>query len=221
MQPRSKSEPYTLLEYQSSEPRVFGVEVRSHEGTGLQPTLSALRWLGMSKPFARELTFVVVTLSARTGPGQIRQIARCASHEGLADKLCVVVPATAQTLHRTVCELGQCGVRALLGGVGASSRFSDLTEHVLDGVVIEPSLLSRAAGDPCAASILDAIISLAENLGLKSFANECATETEFDAATVAGISYVAFARPSQERGRQVLSRLQQLPRTAERRQVMR
>ncbi len=200
MQAHSRSEPYTLLEYQSGEPRVFGVEVRPKHESGFESLLAGLRWVGKSEAFSKELTFLVMALPTRTVLREIRQIAACASAEGLTDKLRLVAPADALHLSTTITQLQRLGIRVLLGGVGASSRFSDMTDHQIDGIVIEPRLLSDASGDPLAASILDAIVALSTSLGLKSFANDCATQTEFDFATSAGISYVTYTSPNIERG---------------------
>ena len=75
-----------------------------------------------------------------------------------------------------------------------------MTDYPINGIVIEPDLVSHASGDPHAASILDAIVVLAKNLGLKSFANDCETQSEFDFALSAGISYITYASPCAERG---------------------
>ncbi|HEX4235707.1 MAG TPA: EAL domain-containing protein [Caldimonas sp.] len=193
MQAHSTREPYILLEYQSNEPRVFGVEVRPREARGFQGVIAALRWLGRSKAFINELTFVVMALPRRAQIHEIQQIARCASAEGLVNKLCLVAPPRAgSTIFQ---ELRHAGIRTLLSGVGSNSRFSDIADHCIDGIVIEPGLLSNAAGDPGAASILDAIVALSANLGIKSFANDCVSQSEFDFATSAGITYVTFGRP--------------------------
>ncbi len=205
MQAHPRSEPYTLLEYQSKEPRVFGVEVRPGAESGFKGLLEGLRWVGRSKAFSKELTFLVMTLPGRTELQEIRQIAECAGAEGLVDKLCLVVPKGALRLTATISDLQRLGIRVLLGGVGASSRFSHMTDYQIEGIVIEPHLVSEASGDPLAASILDTIVALSATLGLKSFANNCATQCEFDFATSAGISYVTYSKPSIERGGDLVS----------------
>ena len=183
-----------MLEYQSSEPRVFGVEVRPRGAIGMDSLLASIRWVGKSEGFRNELTFVVMPLPARADLVDIEQAAGCARAEGLFDKLCLVVPSDAYRLTTTVTSLQRLGIATLLGGVGKGSRFGDLTDHPINGIVIEPDLVSHAAGDPYSASILDAIVSLATNLGLKTFANECTTQAEFDFAMGAGVSYVSYAR---------------------------
>jgi predicted signal transduction protein with EAL and GGDEF domain len=195
MQADQRPEPYTVLEYQSSEPRVFGVEIRARHPIGLNGLLAGIRWVGKSEGFRRELTFVVMTLPTHTESHEIGQVVDCARAERLVDKLCLVVPANAHARGATIAALQRLGVAVLLGGVGRKCRFSDMTDHPINGVVIEPDLVSAASGDPHAASILDAIVALAANLGLKSFANDCTTQSEFDLATSAGISYVTYAGP--------------------------
>ncbi len=190
-----KSEPYALIEYQSSEPRVFGVEVRPRNEGGLNSLLAALRWVGKSKAFSKEITFLVLTLPDRMEGDQIRLVAECSRAEGLIDKLCLVVPQQDDRHPTIIAELQQRRIRALLGGVGSRSRFSDLISHPIAGVVIDPQLVSNASGDPSAAAILDAVVGLAASLGLKSFATECATQSEYEFATSAGISYVAHVAP--------------------------
>jgi hypothetical protein len=205
MQAHPRPEPYTVLEYQSKEARVFGVEVRPAGASGPETVLEGLRWVGKSKAFSKELTFLVMALPARIETQDVRKIAECAAAEGLAEKLCLVASGNAQRLSTTIEDLKRSGLRALLGGVGAGSRFSDMTDHPIDGIVIEQRLVSTASGDPCAASILDAILGLSKNLGLRSFANECATQIEFDFATSAGIDYLTYGRPCLERGGDVAS----------------
>jgi hypothetical protein len=195
MQAHQKSEQYSVLEYQSSEPRVFGVEIRPRDPNTLNGLLGGIRWVGKSEGFRKELTFLVMTLPARTESHDLDQVAVCARNEGLFDKLCLVIPPNAHRVASTIAVLQRVGIATLLGGVGKSSRFSDMSDRPINGVVIEPALVSQASGDPQAASILDAIIVLANSLGLKSFANDCASQSEFDFARSAGISYITYGRP--------------------------
>ena len=187
-----KAEPYTLLEYQSSELRVFGVELRPLETNGMPGILAGLRWVGQSGGFCDDVTFLVVNLPDQAGSREIAQLAEGARAEGLSTKLCAVVSPCAHHPARTIASLQRHGIPVLLGGVGKKSRFSDMADQPLSGVVIDRALLQQACGDPHAASVLDAIVALASNLGLKSFANECATQTEFNFALSAGVSYVSF-----------------------------
>lgn len=189
-----------MLEYQSSEPRVFGVEVRPRYAVGLDDLLSGIRWVGKSEGFRKELTFLVMNLPFRTEAHEIKQVADCARAEGLSEKLCLVIPSNGHRVAATITSVQRFGIAALLGGVGRSSRLSDMTDHPINGIVIEPELVSHASGNPQAAAILDAIVVLARNLGLKSFANECAAQNELDFARSAGISYIAYAEPCVERG---------------------
>jgi len=195
IQTHPSAESHTLLEYQCNEPRVFGIELRPAGPSDLKGVLSSLLWLGRSKAFSNELTFVVMSLPNRTDLAELRQIAQCASEQGLADKLCLVASSDDRCLPATIMNVQRCGLRVLLGGVGATSRFCDVTDHPIDGIVVEPQLIMNATGDPRAASILDAVVALAANLGVKSFANECSSQTEFDLATSTGISYVTYAHP--------------------------
>lgn len=184
-------EPYVVLEYHSAEPRVFGVEVRSTSALGAEGVIAGLRWLGASAAFARELTFVVMHLSDAIRPDEIRRIAECANAEGLAHKLGLVARPHPR-LGTTVSVLREWGLRPLLGAVGETSRFCDLTRHAIEGVIIDRELVASAAGDPTAASVLDAIVGLASNLGLKTIANDCRSQVDFEFATCAGINYVAY-----------------------------
>jgi len=198
MQAIRKPEPCTLLEYQSSELRVFGVELRPHETNGMQAILAGLRWVGQSAAFRDELTFLVVNLPDDIGTRHITQLADCARAEGLSTKLCAVLSPSARRRTRTIASLQRNHIAVLLGGVGRKSRFCDIADQPLSGVVIEGALLEQARGDPYAASVLDAIVSLANNLGLKSFANECATQTAFNFALSAGVNYVSYPGASGE-----------------------
>ena len=198
MQAHQRQEPYTVLEYQSSDARVFGVEVRQRTLVTLRGLLGAVRWVGNSEGFRRDLTFLVMTLPMRTYSDQLQQIADCARASGVLDKLRLVVPPNAHRLAATLTSLQRLEIPALLGGVGRNSRFGDMTDHPINGIVIDPELVASASGDPYAASVLDAIVVLATNLGLKSFASDCATQSAFDLAMSAGVSYVSDTRPSIE-----------------------
>jgi len=195
MQAIRKPEPYSLLEYQSRELRVFGVELRPLADEGMPGILAGLRWVGRSPAFRDELTFLVVNLPDRVGSPDIAQLAECATAEGLSAKLCVVVSLCSRHPSRAIAQLKRNGIAVLLGGVGTDCRFSDMADRPLNGVVIDRALLAQACGNPQAASILDAIVALANNLGLKSFANECATESELQLALSAGVTYVCYASP--------------------------
>jgi EAL domain-containing protein (putative c-di-GMP-specific phosphodiesterase class I) len=185
---------HSLLEYHSREPRVFGVELNSFERNELRGILTGLRWIGQSRAFRDELTFLVINLPDRIEPREIIEIADCAKSEGLSDRLCAIVSPHTHRLATTMALLQRAGIAILLGGVGRNSRFSDIADHRVSGVVIDYALLSHAYGDPHSASILDAILSLAGNLGLKTFANECATENEFNFALNTGVSYVSYGK---------------------------
>ena len=195
MQAHERPEPYAVLEYQSSEPRVFGVEARPRFAAGLNTLLAGIRWVGKSEGFRKELTFVVMTMPLRATFDEIKQVAECARKEGMDDKLCLVIPSNAPRVRTIIASLKRFGIATLLGGVGKSSRLCELTDHEVNGIVIETGLVSQAAGDPQAAAILDAIVTLATSLGLKSFASECGP-SEFNFARSTGINYVSRAESS-------------------------
>jgi len=137
----------------------------------------------------------VMRLPNPTHPQELRKIAECAGAQGLVDKLCLIASLNNNQLSTTISSLQSLGLRTLLDNVGATSRFCDMTDHAIDGVMIDPQLTSDAMGDPSAASILDAIVALATNMGIKTFANNCRSQSEFDFATGTGISYVTYGQP--------------------------
>jgi len=195
MQTVRKAEPYTLLEYQSSDPRVFGVEMRPQAPDTIQAILGGIAWVSQSAGFRSELTFLVFKLPNRVTSVDICHIAECARAHGLSKRVCAIVSPQAPRLAMTMASLQRNEIAVLLGEVGRHSRFSDVVEPPLNGVMIDGELIAQACGDPHAASILDAIVGLANNLGLKSFANECVTNTQFEFALSAGVSYVSYGRP--------------------------
>ena len=114
MQAHQRLEPYSVLEYQSSEPRVFGVEIRPRDPIGLNALLAGIGWVGKSEGFRKELTFMVMTLPARTESHEIERIAECARAEGLSDKLCLVIPQNAHRVAATITSLRRLGLPPFL-----------------------------------------------------------------------------------------------------------
>ncbi len=188
-----------LLKYQSKSSSGFGVEVVFDAQADLRLLLDDLQWLTDVAEAEAAPDFFVMEVLASHGSADLRALAEDAAAHGLAGKLCLVVSSRLRPPDDLLVELLNLGIRVLLGGVGPDARFSDLTDSLVDGIVLDRTLISNASGDPQAASVLEAIVALATNLGLRTFAHRCSQQVDFDVALSCGVDYLTLdAEPPRE-----------------------
>ena len=203
---------YYLCEYQSRDRETFGVEVCLPEKDGLQGLLASLRSMGRSEEFSRVASFVVADFPGNACIDDLEAIAQCANAAGLLNKVCLICPTSKRSTRAVISRLQSLGMRALLGGVGGDSRFADLTDYPIDGLVLDRELVAKAAGDPQAACLLEAIASFAVSLGVTTFASKCANQSELDMAASCGVAYQTLSdRPLPPLERQALRYRRDLP----------
>jgi hypothetical protein len=187
------SEPdFRLLRYQSKTSRGAGMEVIIDSSDDLRAVVNGLKRLGELAQSSHAPDFIVLDLLKHHTAEELRIVASCTAAHGLAGKLCVVLPLRLRPSVTSLSQLQDHGIRVLLGGVGADARFADLTDFPIDGLVVDRSLISRATGDPQAASVLEAIATLATNLGLKTFAHRCLEQIDVDVALSCGVHYLTL-----------------------------
>jgi hypothetical protein len=189
----SQERNFHLLKYQSNASATFGVEVVLDDDEELDSLLSSLKWLGQAAEFACSPDFIVCDFAGSHATQELRRIAECARASGLIDKLCLVCPLAGKAVAEVIDKIQHFGMRALVGGVGPDARFADLTDYPIDGLVLDRAFISKAHGEPQAASVLEAIATLSLNLGLKTFASRCVGQTELDVAASCGVDYLTFA----------------------------
>jgi EAL domain-containing protein len=178
-----------LLKYQSKPSLGAGVEVFFDADEDTRLLLDDLCWLVDVVGADTPTDFFVLTLSNGYSTPRLLSLARDAAARGLSGRLCLTVASPGDEV---LAELQRLGIRAVLGGVGVDATFSDLTNPLIDGIVVDGALVSSASGDPQAASVLEAIAGLAKNLGLRTFASRCAQQAELDVAMSCGVDFLTL-----------------------------
>ena len=162
-----------LLKYESNNSTSSGVEVIVDAGVDINLLLDDLQWLLAASEPGTAPDFFVMQVRNDYDDEDFQGFAQAVAAKGLSEKICLVVPFSRTLSDAVLPVLADHGVRILLGGVGVDARFSDLIDCHCDGIVFDTALISSAAGDPGAASVLEAVSALAMHLGLRTFANQC------------------------------------------------
>ncbi|MEO7115788.1 MAG: EAL domain-containing protein [Caldimonas sp.] len=181
-----------LLKYQSKPSSGVGVEVIFDAEEDIHLLLDDLRWLTDLAAVRIPTEFFVLALWEGCSTPQLLTLAQDAVARGLAAKLCITVSARERPADDVLSELQSLGIRVLLGGIGSDARFCDIADSLIDGIVVDSSLVSSASGDPRAASVLEAITTLARNMGLRTFASRCSHEAELDYAMSCGVDFLTL-----------------------------
>ena len=185
-----------LFKYQSAASHVVGVEVVVDVGQDFELLFKDLRGIADTVKPKPAPDFFVMEL-ATDKSAELPAVAAAAAAHGLAGKLCFVVPVRNKPAKAILEGVQALDLRILLGGIDPDARFSDLTDSLVDGVVLDRGLIARAAGDPQAASVVEAIAALARSLGLRSFAHRCALQTDVDLAMSCGVNYLTLDAESE------------------------
>ena len=185
---------YELLECQGTASRSFGLEVNILGESSVPKLVTAIRWIGESLDLPDRARFVVMTLPVEARLDELREIAESATIAGLIGRLCLVCDP-AIPMAETGAELQRLRIPVVLDRVGPSLRLADLTDYPLDGVELDRQLIDQAVGDPRAASVLDALVHLAKNLGLRTFART-SQQAVFDHLSGVGVDYITLLNPT-------------------------
>jgi diguanylate cyclase (GGDEF)-like protein len=166
-----------------------------------------LEWLDRHHDALRRTRFVCINLSgASLNDKKFIQDAysMLAQHPRAAERLCLEITESV-ALHdldntrRIIDTVRGFGAKVALDDFGAGyTSFSYLMELPVDAVKIDGSFITGVATHPANLAVVEAIVQLARNLGMKSIAEwteDCAT---IEALAEVGIDYVqgyAVARP--------------------------
>lgn len=181
-----------LLKYQAKPSSGVGVEVLFNAHEDIRLLLDDLRWLTDLATVETPTEFFVLALWEGCSTPQLLALAQDAVARGLAGKLCITVSSRQRPADDVLSELQNLGIRVLLGGVGINARFCDIADSLIDGIVVDSNLVSSASGDPRAAAVLEAITTLAKNMGLRTFASRCSQEAELDYAMSCGVDFLTL-----------------------------
>ena len=190
MHPHLKLAPDAVVTYRAKDSSAAGIEITLDPRADVDQFLLVIDSLRLSEA-GEPAPFVMMRLPVQASALDFARIADRARVSGLKGRLGLICPVGHAELSWALLALQSLGILALLGGVGANSRFADLTDHAIDGVVIDEALVARASGDPQAASVSEGIVTIAANLGLKTFASRCTTQTHVDVAVSCGVDYVS------------------------------
>lgn len=193
MQPHWEPAGHQVFECRSGSSLADGVEVLIDGHVSTRVLMAAIRWAARTEHIPKTARFILMDLPARCDLFELEQIAECTENAGLSGRLCLVCPLEGMPYQHTVAELQKLGIRAALGGVGPQYRLADLIERPLDGFVFDRDFIDATAGEPSAACALDALVNLAQNLGIKTFASRVTLAAAFDAVSAAGVDYVTVA----------------------------
>ena len=207
MKPNRRSS-VRLLQYVSEPQTGRGIEVLFRAQDDMPSLFDDLQWLGAQHASPQATNFFVLTPVEDSAPPDLRMLARYAREWELARKICITVPITHENCDDLLADLQESGVLLLLGAVGAHTRFSDVANPLIDGIVVDRSLISAAVGNPHAASILESLTLLTRNLGLRSFASCCVRQLDADTARACGVQFLSLAKAEQLRSvrRQTIGR---------------
>ena len=193
MQPHWEPAGHQLFECRSGSSSADGVEVLIDGHVNTKVLMAAIRWAARTEHIPKTARFILMNLPARCDLLELKEIAECTERAGLSGRLCLVCSLEGVPYQHTMAELQQLGIRVALGGVGPQCRLADLIERPLDGFVFDRDFVDATAGEPRAACALDALVNLAKNLGIKTFASRVTLAAAFDAASAAGIDYVTVS----------------------------
>ena len=181
-----------LLQYQSNPSMSLGAEVIFDQTVDIARLFEDLQWLVAETGNLARPDFFVVDPPMEFSARDLERFANSAAFGGVAEKICLVIPLRGRPPDKMLAGLATLGIRILFGGIGLDSRFADLVDAFADGIVFDPALISKATGDPHAASVLEAASGLAMNLGLRTFANRCRQASEVEVARNCGVDYLGL-----------------------------
>ncbi len=168
---------------------------------------NTLTWIDLHREQLSKTRFVCVNLSGASLNDEhfIRDIfATLAAHERAVGLLCIEITETV-ALHdldntrRFVDRIHQLGGRIALDDFGAGfSSFSYLKDLAVDAIKIDGAFVKSMAAHPANLAIVEAIVALAKNLGIRSVAEWVEDASTLEALSELGVDYVQgflIARP--------------------------
>ncbi|VVE35388.1 diguanylate cyclase [Pandoraea iniqua] len=168
---------------------------------------NTLTWIDSHRERLSKTQFVCVNLSGASLNDEhfIRDIfATLAAHERAVGLLCIEITETV-ALHdldntrRFVDRIHQMGGRIALDDFGAGfSSFSYLKDLAVDAIKIDGAFVKSMAAHPANLAIVEAIVALAKNLGIRSVAEWVEDAATLEALSELGVDYVQgflIARP--------------------------
>lgn len=168
---------------------------------------NTLTWLDQNRGRLAKTQFVCVNLSGASLNDEhfIRDIfATLAQHERSAGLLCIEITETValhdlENTRRFVDRIHQLGGRIALDDFGAGfSSFSYLKDLPVDAIKIDGAFVKSMAAHPANLAIVEAIVALAKNLGMRSVAEWVEDAPTLEALAELGVDYVQgflIARP--------------------------
>ncbi|VVD74862.1 diguanylate cyclase [Pandoraea capi] len=168
---------------------------------------NTLAWIDAHREQLPKTRFVCVNLSGASLNDEhfVRDIfATLAAHERSVGLLCIEITETV-ALHdldntrRFVDRIHQLGGRIALDDFGAGfSSFSYLKDLAVDAIKIDGAFVKSMAAHPANLAIVEAIVALAKNLGIRSVAEWVEDASTLEALSELGVDYVQgflIARP--------------------------
>lgn len=168
---------------------------------------NVLTWLDTHRDRLTKTKFVCVNLSGASLNDEhfIRDIfAILEAHERSVEVLCIEITETValhdlENTRRFVDRIHQLGGRIALDDFGAGfSSFAYLKDLAVDAIKIDGAFVKSMAAHPANLAIVEAIVALAKNLGIRSVAEWVEDAATLEALSELGVDYVQgflIARP--------------------------
>jgi predicted signal transduction protein with EAL and GGDEF domain len=136
-------------------------------------------------------TFIYLSAPVGLDGADVRTAAAYADTAGVLDRLCLGYPyRQADADGPALCAaIEAAGLRVALERVGDECRFADFARYPVCAVRFDEALTAAAAGDPRSASILEAMVNLAGNLGITTIATNVAEGSRAALAEI-GVQYL-------------------------------
>jgi hypothetical protein len=146
-------------------------------------------------------SFVYIGAPVPLSDREIGNVAACAQAAGLLSRLCLGYPSRPGSADGPArcAAVEAAGLRVALDNVGGDCTFLDFARHGVCALRFDEALTGAAASDPVAASVLEAMVNLARNLGIATLATGVAPECR-DTLVQCGVHYLADAGVPGARG---------------------
>lgn len=182
--------PFEIRHCQAADQLLHGIEVHPVSAPSTLEMEAVLTRIARSGGLEPSLKFVVMHLPPTIKPRELDRVMKCSRQVELIKKLCFVCQLDSPSNELLFERLHAEGARIILGGVGLTTRVGDLTNPLLTGFSLEAELICAAEHNLRFACVLNAITSLAANLGALTFATGIESHSASELAWNSGVDYV-------------------------------
>lgn len=205
------------VDFVSCQPHDFQLSefsVRGFDFLGTHQESFANRIAAMSRIAKRgsDKTQRFALVDAQLSDEEILRMVDTASTVGFKLKVCVVCSWDHHHLQQDLRRIQDLGLQAVLGGVNQNCRITDFTATPVEGFSFDRAFLDEAAGEPRAACALNAIATLASDLGVTTFASRVSRLATMQSLANSKIDYISCERnESAESTQAIQTQLVQVP----------